>query len=240
MKAVVLSAGLGTRLKPLTNNLPKALVKIGNQTLLERAVRYLQKFGIDEFVINIHHFGGQIMDFLEVNQNLGVKIHISDERDQLLDTGGGLVAMEEWLNDETFVIYNVDVLTEMDLQAMMNFHYLCGALATLAVSNRQSGRFLLFDDRHQLKGWLNTRTGEKRIMSESNDVLQPLAFSGIHIVEPEIFHFKPVDKVFSIIDWYLELAKYHQICGYDHTGSFWLDAGKLSVIEEATQYIGEF
>jgi len=240
MKAVIFAAGLGTRLKPLTNDKPKALVKVGNKTLLELAIRFLQKQGINEFVINIHHFGQLVLDYLEANNNFGSTIHISDERDQLLNTGGGLVAMEKWLKEEPFIIYNVDILSKINLSQMINVHKKSESLVTLAVSDRVSSRYFLFDNSQKLCGWKNIKTGEVKLVLSKTEQFQDLAFSGIHIISPDIFNYKPDDKVFSIVDWYLELAKDHRLSGFNHSGTFWLDVGKIPTLEEAKKYIGDF
>ncbi len=239
MKAVIFAAGLGTRLRPFTNDKPKALVQVGNKTLLELAIGFLQKNGINEFVINIHHFGQLVLDYLKRNDNFGAIIHISDERDQLLDTGGGLVAMEKWLVDEPFIIYNVDILTEIDLDEMVKFHKQSDSLVTLAVSDRKSSRYFQFDNSQKLCGWKNVKTGEMKTISRKIEDFRDLAFSGIHIVNPEIFQYKPVEKVFSIVDWYLELAKNHRLSGFDHSGIYWLDVGKIPALKEAEKYIGD-
>lgn len=240
MKAVIFAAGLGTRLKSFTEKKPKALVEIAGHTLLELAITYLQRQGINEFIINIHHFGQLVLDYLEANHNFGAIIHISDERNQLLETGGGLVAMENWLKDAPFIIYNVDVLTEIDIIEMMAFFKKSDSLATLAVSERKSSRYLLFDNTHTLCGWKNVTTGEIKSVNSENGIPKAFAFSGIHIVSPEIFQYKPSKKVFSIIHWYLELAKNHRFSGFNHSGTFWLDVGKVSALAEAEKYIVKF
>ena len=237
MKAVILAAGLGTRLRSFTNDKPKALVKVGDKTMLELAIRFLQKNGINEFVINVHHFGQLVLDYLADNENFGAIIHISDEREQLLDTGGGLVVMEKWLKDEPFIIYNVDILTKIDLQEMVKFHKKSKSIVTLAVSNRKSSRYFIFDNSQKLCGWKNINTGEVKSISPRIKESQDLAFSGIHVLNPEIFKYKPAEKAFSIIDWYLELAKNQRLSGFDHTGIFWLDLGKIPALEEAEKLL---
>lgn len=237
MKAVIFAAGLGTRLKPLTNSKPKALVKIGEKTLLEHAIVYLKQFGIKEFVINIHHFGDLILRHIKDNDNFGVEIQISDERRKLLDTGGGLIKMENWLSDGPFLIYNVDILTDLNLDQMVKFHQTTNSLVTLAVRNRETSRYFLFDTNYQLSGWKNIKSGEMKLIAGKSEDLRPLAFSGIHVVSPEIFKYKPPEEIFSIVDWYLELAKNHKISGFGHDNSFWLDVGKISKIAAAETYI---
>lgn len=237
MKAVIFAAGLGSRLQPLTDNKPKALVEIGGKTLLELAINYLKKYGIQEFVINIHHFGDLILEYLHRHNNFGVIIHISDERQQLLNTGGGLFKMEKWLANDPFVVYNVDIITDIDLDKMVAFHHRNKALATLAVRNRTTCRYLLFDDDNYLRGWKNVKTGNSVYTCQHSNDLNAYAFSGIHVIDPAIFQYKPEEQIFSIIHWYLDLAKSHLISGYVHNDSFWLDVGKLPAIKKAEEYL---
>ncbi len=236
MKAVIFAAGLGTRLHPLTNNKPKALVEIAGKTLLERAIDYLKNIGVREFMINIHHYGDLILEFLESHNYFDVSIQVSDERQKLLNTGGGLVKMENWLKGAPFFVYNVDIITDIDLQEMIARHNQNNALATLAVLHRESSRYLLFDNDYYLRGWKNTKTGEIVYTGRQKENLKACAFSGIHIIEPAIFNYKPEESVFSIIHWYLDLAKDHLIGAYVHDDSFWLDAGKLSSLQLAENY----
>ncbi len=163
MKALLFAAGKGTRLKPFTDAHPKALAKVNGITLLERNINYLQSFGINNFVINIHHFGEQIVDFLKENDNFGAHIEISDESELLLETGGGLMFARSLLEqEEFFLIMNVDILTDLNITEFINFHKEHDDFVTLAVSDRESSRKLLFDDSMILKGWMNTNTGEQK------------------------------------------------------------------------------
>ena len=226
MKAMILAAGLGTRMKPLTDNKPKALIEVSGKTLLETVILNLKKYGFDEIIINVHHFGNQIIDFLKQKDNFGIRIEISDETDQLLDTGGGLKKASRFFDDgKPFLVHNVDVITDMDYGAMMKYHIDKKALVTLAVRKRESSRYLLFDKSMQLCGWTNLKTGEVKISLEGRST-EKYAFSGIHIIEPEFFEFLGNEKKFYIIDKYLQLAKTKVIKGYDHSSSFWLDVGK--------------
>ena len=238
MKAMIFAAGLGTRLRPLTNDRPKALVEIGGVPLLELAIRRLKHFGYDDILVNIHHFGQQIIDFLEKRQYFGIRITLSDERDKLLDTGGGLKKAAPFFDDGApFLLYNTDVLSDIDLRALRAAHLQKHALATLAVRQRETSRYLLFDDTLQLCGWQNARSGETRL-SQDKAGLAPLAFSGIHVLSPEIFTFMPDGQsVFSIIDVYLEAAKTAAVYGYRHDGSFWLDVGKHPALARAEQLL---
>jgi NDP-sugar pyrophosphorylase family protein len=237
MKAVIFAAGFGTRLKPLTNEKPKALIKIHGHTLLELAIRQFQKFNINQFVINIHHFADQVAEYLNSHNNFGAEIILSDERQKLLDTGGGLIKMQKYLSDDDFLIMNVDILSSIDFTALMNFHRQSNSLATLAIRNRTTSRYLLFDDHFKLRGWKNKKTGEALYTSPLKNDLKAFAFSGIHAVSPEIFKYAPQQEVFSIVNWYLDLAKNHKLSGFLHNRDEWLDVGKLPVLEKAEKYI---
>lgn len=233
MKAMIFAAGRGTRLKPITNNIPKALVEINHTALIEILIKKLIKAGISDIVINVHHFANQIIEFLNNKQNFGVNISISDESDLLRDTGGGLkYAQELLLSDEPVLIHNVDVITDIDLYDFINIHKKSGALATLAVRKRNTKRYLLFDNEHTLCGWKNISTGEIIRARSPHKSLIPLAFSGIHIVQPNIFEYICEEGVFSIIKLYLRLAEKHLIKGYVHSDTFWDDIGKMQQLKE--------
>lgn len=236
MKAMIFAAGLGTRLRPITNNKPKALVEVGGKPLLEIAIRRLKKYGCEAIIINVHHFANQILDFLKQHQNFGLPIEISDERDLLLETGGGLKKAAWFLKDAPFLVYNADILTNIDLKKFYNAHLNNDALVTLAVRNRESSRHLLFDQDQILSGWQHNRTGEQKICRQVPN-FNPLAFSGLHVISPEIFKLMPEKQVFSIIDVYLEAGKTHKIMAYPHDNDAWLDVGKLSELEKAETLI---
>lgn len=216
MKALIFAAGKGTRLKPFTDHHPKALALVNNVPLLERNIKYLQQFGINDFVINIHHFGSQIVDFLKENHNFGAKIQISDESEELLETGGGLVFAKEFLeNEDDFLIMNADILTNLDIINFVKYHQLRKEMVTLAVSDRKSSRKLLFDETQLLKGWKNLQTGEQRL-AEFDNHFQELAFSGIHCVKGEFINLIKRQGKFSIMEEYLDLMKSINIGGYQH------------------------
>ena len=161
MKAMIFAAGLGTRLRPLTDNMPKALVLVGGKPMLERVILNLIKYGFDDITINIHHFGGQIIDFIKANNNFGVTIHISDERDELLDTGGGILKARNFLDgNEPFLVHNADILTDLNLKEFYDYHLGNNADATLLTASRNTARYLLLDDTNRLHGWINKNTGE--------------------------------------------------------------------------------
>jgi NDP-sugar pyrophosphorylase family protein len=233
MKAMILAAGLGTRLQPLTNNKPKALVEVNGKTLLETTINKIIQAGITEIVINVHHFAQQVIDFVKEKNSFGIDIHFSDETEELMDTGGGLKKASWFLKGgEPFLVYNVDILSDIDLRHLINHHKKNEALVTLAVRKRKTSRYLLFDKDFTLYGWQNVKTGEKKIAREKLD-LNLFAFSGIHIIEPAIFDLINKTGRFSIIDVYLKLAKEYRILGYDHSQTQWLDLGRIENLKEA-------
>ena len=200
MKAMIFAAGLGTRLKPLTDHQPKALVPVAGRPMLEHVILKLKKAGFNELVINIHHFGEQIIDFLKANQNFGLTIHISDERDMLLDTGGGIKKAEPFFQgNEPFLVHNVDILSDTDLKALYEYHLHSGNNATLLASKRVTARYLLFDDQARLRGWINKDTGQTKPEGFVYDatLYQEYAFSGIHVISPSLFRY--MDERLSLI-----------------------------------------
>lgn len=232
MKAMLFAAGLGTRLKPFTDKHPKALAPVNGKPLLEHCIRYLQKYGIKDVVVNVHHFAEQIEQVSTDNNGWGSNITISDERGEVLETGGGLLkAAKHFKDEECFVVINVDVLTNLDLGEMIAAHKGGNNIATLAVMQRASSRHLLFNNDMKLCGWQNNKTGEQKIVHSTPD-LKGYAFSGVHVLSPEILDM-PFKGKFSIIDVYLHFAKMHNILGYDHTGDVFLDVGKPESLEKA-------
>ncbi len=227
MKAMILAAGRGTRLKPLTDTIPKALVKVNGVPLLEHVIRKLKQAGYDEIIINLHHFGEQIIDFVEQKKNFGIRIEISDERDKLLDTGGGLQKAAAFFEGCTsFLVHNVDILSDLDLHAFREHHEQSGDLATLAVRHRQSSRFLLFDPIMRMQGWFNSKTGETRPGPIKPAEYSALAFSGIHLLRTRIFDYMKQDGAYSLTDLYISLCHEQLISGYLHQDGWWSDVGK--------------
>lgn len=239
MKAMVFAAGLGTRLSSETSAKPKALVEVGGKHLLQHAIEKLKSFGITEVVVNVHHFADQVVSFI-ANYNAGIPVHISDETDKLLETGGGLKKAAPFFTpDEPVLIYNVDILSNLDLAMLFREHQNNGALATLAVRNRNTDRYFKFDNDKRLVGWLNKKTGETKIaVPEAFETATQMAFSGIHIVNHEIFSLMPDADRFSITDFYLELAKTHKICGFFDESDMWIDVGKPEQLAEARKIFG--
>lgn len=223
MKAMILAAGLGTRLKPFTDHHPKALAVVNGKPLLQRNIEYLQSFGITEVVVNVHHFADQIIESIEKNNGWGSRISISDETSEVLETGGGLKKAAAFLQDEKdpFVLMNADILTDLDINKMKAYHDAHSPLATLAVRDRSTSRYLLFDEENTLCGWLNEKTGEQKGSSGARK-----AFSGIHIISPKVFPLITEEGKFSMIDLYLRLASNHPIKGFDHSETKFTDVGK--------------
>ena len=236
MKAMVLAAGLGTRLRPLTETRPKALMEISGRTLLEIALMRLREFGIAEVIINIHHFADAISAYLEAKNNFGMRVELSREDDLLLDTGGGLKKAAWFFRDtpEPFLLHNVDVVSTIDFGRMLEFHKQREALATLAVQNRASSRQLLFDTRGQICGRRRAKYPDEVV--RSFDSVEALAFSGIHIISPQLLAMITEEGIFSIIDVYLRLAaKGEKIIGFPADEYYWRDLGRIEDLNKAAE-----
>jgi len=240
MKAMILAAGLGTRLRPLTDSCPKALVEVAGRTLLEITLTRLREFGIREVIVNVHHFAEQIVAYLKAHENFGMRIAVSRE-DVLLDTGGGL-KQAAWFFledsnrlDEPFILHNVDVISTIDLRRMAQFHVQNNALATLAAQDRETSRYLLFDEKFQLCGRRAGSEQEPEIVRPSEH-LQPLAFSGIHVISPRLLPMITEEGVFSIIPTYLRLAAQgEKILAFRADEYHWRDLGKPADLAQAAQ-----
>jgi NDP-sugar pyrophosphorylase family protein len=240
MKAMIFAAGKGTRLGSITKDIPKAMVKINGVPILEHTILKLKNYGFNEIILNVHHFSGQIINFLESKNNFGIRIEISDESEQLLDTGGGL-KKAAWFfkEDEPFLVHNVDVLTDLDLNGFYKAHLKSGALATLAVRRRKTVRYLLSDENGVLCGWRNINTGEERIVKDYSGILEEVAFSGIHVIHPALLMNLPDKKVFSMIEVYLYLAASNRIMTFNHDDTRWLDIGKPETLGFAEKMFPE-
>jgi mannose-1-phosphate guanylyltransferase len=240
MKAMILAAGLGTRLRPLTNDRPKALVEVAGRTLLEITLARLRAFDVREVIVNVHHFADQIIEYLKANHKFGMRIEISRE-DILLDTGGGL-KKAAWFfredaasRDQSFILHNVDVISTIDLVKMVEAHEASDALATLAVQKRESSRQLLFDEHLQLCGRRAGRDREPEI-ARTAPRLEPLAFSGIHVISPRLLPMLTEDGLFSIVAPYLRLAgKGEQILGFRADQYYWRDLGRAEDLSQAAR-----
>jgi len=240
MKAMILAAGLGTRLRPLTDHRPKALVEINGRTLLEITVLRLRSFGVREVIVNVHHFADMVVEYLKANGNFGMQIEVSRE-DLLLDTGGALKKAAHFFRDkdagslaEPFLVHNVDVLSNIDLARVVQFHSESQALATLVVQDRQTSRYLLFDDQLQLCG-RQTGNNQPELVRECQKV-QALAFSGIHVISPRLLSMLTEDSAFSVITAYLRLAAQgERIMAFHADEYYWRDLGKPENVAQAAQ-----
>jgi len=238
LKAMVLAAGLGTRLRPLTNDRPKALVEVCGRSLLEITLTRLRDFGIHDVIINVHHYADLVMDRVKAAGNFGMNIEFSRE-DVLLDTGGGLKKAAWFLSDsdKPFILHNVDVISTIDLQRMVEAHKESGALATLAVQERKSSRYLLFNDQLQLCGRRLVKEEKTEIVCPSQNMTE-LAFAGIHVISPRIFSLLTEEGIFSIIPAYLRLAAQREkIQAFRADDYYWRDLGKPENIRQAEEDI---
>ena len=238
---MIFAAGLGTRLKPLTDRIPKALVPINGTPMLQHVILKLKQAGFTYIVVNIHHFGEQIIDFLQANQNFGITIHISDERNQLLDTGGGIKKAAPFFSgNEPFLVHNVDILSDIDLKSLYEFHQHSPNDATLLVSRRETSRYLLFDKNNaRLCGWINKQTRQTK---PAGFVYRPeqheaYAFSGIHVISPSLFRYMDEHWTgkFSITDFYLQTCQEARISGYFASNLQLIDIGKPETLAQAEQ-----
>lgn len=236
MEAMILAAGKGSRLRPLTDNRPKALVEIAGQTLLDRNIRKMISFGIKHIVINTHYLGEQIHDYVK-QQNYNADIYFSDEIESLLDTGGGLLAAEKYFTKTApILLHNVDIISNIDFKNGENELKKQNALSLICVSERKSSRHLLFDETHNLCGRDNENNNTSTVI-ENRSPKYKYAFSGIHFIDPQIFNYFTMNGSFSIIDQYLEITKRQQILPYLHEASTWFDVGKIEEISEIEKKI---
>ena len=234
MEAMIFAAGLGTRLQNETADKPKALVEIGGKTLLQRAIEKIIEAGASQIVVNVHHFSEKVISFIQHHQ-WQVPVKISDESELLLETGGGLKkAAPLFSGKEPILLYNVDILSDVNLQKILDIHLKSGALASLLVRSRETQRYFKFNEELRLVGWINKKSGEKKISLDQNfNQATELAFSGIHFVQPKIFDYMPAEERFSIVKLYLELAKSKTIKGIVDDSELWLDVGKPEELEAA-------
>ncbi len=241
MKAMILAAGLGTRLKPWTDSYPKALAEVKGKSLLQRNIEYLSGFGIIDVIVNVHHFAEQVINAVQENNGWGSNVVISDESNEVLETGGGLKKAAWFFEGENdFVMMNADVLTNLDLQKMINVHQSGKALATLATRQRQTSRYLVFDDANRLCGWKNIKTGEIRpkpqFLGVASKNVSLRAFSGIQILSTTILPLISQQGKFSMIDVYLSLCGDHLVQSFDHSSGSFIDVGKPESLVQAQDF----
>lgn len=233
MKGMILAAGLGSRLKPWTDEHPKALAVVNGKSLLQRNVEYLQSHGITEVIVNVHHFADQIISAIADSQGWGSVITISDETDEVLETGGGLNKAAWYLNSDPFVLLNADILTDLDLGKMIAAQQALKPLATLATRKRDTSRYFLFNSSGTLCGWQNVKTGEEKMSRACSDC-HPQAFSGMHVISPDIFPLISMEGKFSMVDLYLALAGEQEIKSFHDNSARFIDVGKPESLGEAT------
>lgn len=226
-KAIILAAGLGSRLGHLTESQPKALVEWEGMSLIDHIISKLKNSGFSEIIINVHHHAEMIMDHVKKMDSFGIGIEFSHEKEELLDTGGGIKNAAWFFKDQPFLVYNVDILSNIDLDTLMRVHKREGRIATMAVKQRLTTRSLLIDKSSHLKGWRDNRSGEQILVDGNDTGLSPIAFSAIHVMDPRIFELFPEDKIFPIMPFYLELAKKETIYMHRHEADTWMDMGKL-------------
>jgi NDP-sugar pyrophosphorylase family protein len=235
MKAMILAAGLGTRLRPLTETIPKALIEVNSRPILEIIILRLKKYGFKDIIINVHHHYQQILEFLISHDNFGINIQISDENERILDTGGG-IKKASWFLDgsEPFLVHNVDVISDIDLKEIYDYHYRRKPLVTLAVKDKDSARSLLFDKSNRLCGWENRDTGESKIIGNLDEKeMTRIGFCGIHVIDPLIFKYMGEKEKFSIITTYMNAAADQIILGYPVEENLWIDIGSFKQLEHA-------
>ena len=232
---MIFAAGKGKRLGNITETIPKALVDINGKTALYRAVERCSSYGFNDIIINVHHFADMVEDEVKKLNRIGFNIAVSDERKMLLENGGGLYKARDFFDRSPFLLYNVDIISDLDLSSLYRLHEEKHGLATLAVRHRPGKRFLLVDNSGQLIGWRNISTGEEIMSRNTHEKLSEIAFSSMHIVEPEIFKFMH-EGIYSMIDLYLKLAREHNIYTLKHDEGYWIDMGT----PESLEYVRKF
>jgi mannose-1-phosphate guanylyltransferase len=243
MKAMILAAGLGTRLRPLTNDRPKALVEVGGRTLLEITLARLREFGVRQVIVNVHHFADMVLDYLKRNDNFGLRVEVSRE-EVLLDTGGGLKKaawffLQDSDVDEPFILHNVDVISTIDLGRMVQVHEENGALATLAVQERETSRYLLFDEEGRLCGRRTAHDQTAELVRPAQKV-HAWAFSGVHVISPRLLRMMKEEGTLSIIDSYMPLAAQDEkIIAFRADEYYWRDLGKVESVAAAERDLRE-
>jgi NDP-sugar pyrophosphorylase family protein len=235
MKAMIFAAGLGKRLGEISKSIPKALVEINGKSILQLAVEKAVKHGFDDIIVNIHHFADKVEDEIQKLRKMGFCISISDERQLLLETGGGLYKARWFFDEKPFLLYNTDIVTDLDLLELYQYHLNNGGIATLAVRNRTGNRFFLVDESGLIKGWRNKSTREEILVDSMNSQLRETGFSGIHVVDNEIFKYME-EGVYSMTPLYLKLAQHHKIFTFSHNEGFWADLGTPENLEQVRIY----
>ena len=235
MKAMIMSAGKGTRLGKITETIPKVLVGINGKSLLQIAVETCTRHGFDDIIVNVHHLAGMVEEEVRRLNKIGYRISVSDERDLLLENGGGLYKARDFFDDNPFLVYNADIVTDLDLSDLYRFHLKKKGLATLAVRKRTGSRFLLVDSEGVLKGWCNIATGEKILADNAGENLTRVGFSSLQIIEPEIFRYMK-EGIYTVVNLYLELASSHKIYTLRHDDGYWFNVGTPEELEKVREF----
>ncbi|HBC80022.1 MAG TPA: nucleotidyltransferase [Bacteroidales bacterium] len=236
MKAMIMSAGKGTRLGKITETIPKVLVDINGKTLLQLAIEKCSRYGFDDIIVNVHYLAGMVEEEVNRLKKLGYKITVSDERDLLLENGGGLFKARDFFDKRPFLVYNADIVTDLDLSSLYNYHLKNRGLATLAVRNREGSRFLLVNSGGVLKGWCNIATGEKILAEKEEEKLTRIGFSSIQIIEPEIFKYMK-DGIYTVVSLYLELAASQNIHTFRYDDGYWFNVGTPAELEKVRVFL---
>jgi NDP-sugar pyrophosphorylase family protein len=236
MKAMILAAGKGTRLGKLTENIPKVLLEINGKSLLQHAVEKCTASGFDDIIVNVHHFAEMVEDEINRMNRMGFRVTISDERKELLETAGGLYEARHFFDKEPFLLYNADIITDFPISDLLALHLEKKGLATLAVRNREGKRYFLVNREGLLRGWCNTSTGERIIAGDENEELSKIAFSSIHIINPEIFNYM-TEGVYTMTALYMQLASDHNIHTLLHDDGYWFNVGTHEILEEARLFL---
>ena len=238
MRALILAAGMGSRLKPLTDSTPKALVPFKGMPMVERVIRNLVDAGVQHIMVNVHHYADQVVDFLENLAIEGINLHISDETGELMDTGGAILQARDFLSaDEDFIVHNVDVYTNLNIAELISYHRKGDALATLAVKRRTTSRSLLFDPEGTLCGWKHNETGEERMVRTPSGFLEDLGNSCVQMINAGFLDFFPKTEPRSLTEMYLELAKQHKIGAFIHNQDYWYDLGRYNNFMKADKEV---
>lgn len=236
MKAMIFAAGMGTRLGRITENIPKALVDINGKTALHMAVEKCTLSGFDDIIINVHHFADKVEDEVKRLNAMGFRISVSDEREMLLENGGGLYKARHFFNDGPFLLYNVDIVSDLDLSKLYLTHIQKKAIAVLSVRNRSGKRFLLIDKEGIVRGWCNIETGEQILTSCISEGLSMIAFSSMHIADPKIFNYM-YEGIYTLTTLYLEVARKHEIYTVNHDEGYWFDIGTPEKLESVRDFL---
>jgi NDP-sugar pyrophosphorylase family protein len=234
MKAMILAAGKGTRMGKITGTIPKVLIDINGKSMLRHAVEKCTASGFDDIIVNVHHFADQVEEEVKKLNQMGFRVTVSDERERLLETGGGLFRARYFFGNEPFLVYNADIVTDFDLSELYGYHLDKKGLATLLVRNRPGIRYLLINSDGLLKGWCNKSTGE-RIIAGEDEGLKEIAFSSIHVINPEIFNYMS-DGIYTMTALYLQLASEHKIHTFHHNEGYWSNVGTPEILEETRSF----